>query len=127
MSDNENNRSVSIIIPCHNSDATLKRCWNSIKNQSMDLGSMEIFFVDDASDDNNATWEMLLEIENEAPESVIILHLEENMRQGEARNAVLPYIHGKYSCSLMQMIRLMKMPAKNYIKKLKLQALTWSY
>ena len=39
---------------------------------------------------------MLLEIENEAPESVIILHLEENMRQGGARNAVLPYIHGKY-------------------------------
>ncbi len=72
------------------------RCWNSIKSQTMDLNSIEAIFVDDASNDQNATWETMLQIENEAPDSVIILHLEQNMRQGGARNAAFPYINGKY-------------------------------
>ncbi len=96
MNSDQVNIKVSVIIPCHNSSSTLMRCWDSIKHQTMDLVEMEIFFVDDASDDDNATWERLLKIENEAPETVSILHLDENMRQGGARNAVLPYIHGKY-------------------------------
>ena len=96
MSSNDNKKNVSIIVPCYNSSSSLMRLWNSIKSQTMDLDSIEVVFVDDASDDQNATWDMLLRIENEAPDSVSILHLEENMRQGGARNAVLPYIIGKY-------------------------------
>ena len=87
---------VSVIVPCHNCPSVLMRCWNSLKNQTMDLNSIEVIFVDDASDDQNATWDVLIEIEKEAPDSVIILHLEENLRQGGARNAAFPYIHGKY-------------------------------
>ena len=62
----------------------------------MELNSIEVVFVDDASDDQNATWDLLQLIENEAPDSVIILRLEQNMRQGGARNAALQYISGKY-------------------------------
>ena len=96
MNENQIDKLISIITPCHNSASTLMRCWNSVKNQSIDLASIEIIFVDDASDDNNATWEMLLQIENEAPDSVMLLHLEENVRQGGARNVGLPYVNGKY-------------------------------
>ena len=90
------NKLISIIIPCHNCSSTLDRCWDSIKNQSMGLDSIEVIFVDDASDDQNATWSLLLEIEKEVPDSVSIIHLEENLRQGGARNTALQYISGKY-------------------------------
>ncbi len=62
----------------------------------MDLVSLEIIFVDDASDDHNATWNILLEIENEAPDSVCIIHHDQNKRQGGARNTALSYISGEY-------------------------------
>lgn len=90
------NKRVSIIIPCYNCSASLRRCWDSIKNQTMDLGYIEAIFVDDASDDQNATWKTLLEIENEAPDSVGIIHLEQNLRQGGTRNTALQHINGKY-------------------------------
>ena len=87
---------VSIIIPCYNCSSSLERCWESIKWQTLGLESIEVFFVDDASDDDNATWDMLQKIESEAPDSVSIIHLEQNMRQGGARNIALSYITGKY-------------------------------
>ena len=37
-----------------------------------------------------------MEIENEAHDSVNIIHLEQNMHQGGARNTALSYINGKY-------------------------------
>lgn len=87
---------ISIIVPCHNCSSSLKRCWNSLKEQTMELESIEVIFVDDASDDQNATWCVLQEIEKEAPDSVSIIHLEQNVRQGGARNVALQYISGKY-------------------------------
>ncbi|MBP3239042.1 MAG: glycosyltransferase family 2 protein [Oribacterium sp.] len=90
------NKKISIIIPCYNCSTTLNRCWNAIKSQTMNLEFIEAFFVDDASDDGGATWSTLMEIENEAPDSVNIIHLEQNMRQGGARNTALSYINGKY-------------------------------
>ena len=53
-------------------------------------------FVDDASTDNNKTWEMLTDIERAFPESIIILKLEKNLRQGGARNIALKYASGEY-------------------------------
>jgi glycosyltransferase involved in cell wall biosynthesis len=55
-----------------------------------------MIFVDDASDDGGATWELLCEFERAYPENVIILHLDENLRQGGARNAAIPYASGDY-------------------------------
>lgn len=90
------NKLITIIIPCHNCSTTIVDCWNSIKEQTIGLRSLEIILVDDASDDQNVTWNALSKIEASAPDSVIIIHLDKNVRQGGARNAALPYIHGKY-------------------------------
>ena len=90
------NKLISIIVPCYNCPATIKRCWKSIKAQTMDIEFIEAVFVDDASDDQNSTWSLLLEIESEAPDSVSVIHLEQNLRQGGARNTALQYIKGKY-------------------------------
>ena len=62
----------------------------------MPIEFIEAIFIDDASDDNGKTWHLLNEIEQEAPDSVIIVHLEENMRQGGARNTALQYVTGTY-------------------------------
>ena len=74
------NKLISIIIPCHNCSATIVDCWNSIKEQTIGLRSLEIILVDDASDDQNVTWNALSKIEASAPDSVIIIHLDENVR-----------------------------------------------
>ena len=72
------------------------RTWDSLLNQSIGLSELECIFVDDASTDEGATWEKLQEIEKGASESVILIRLEENMRQGGARNVALGYATGKY-------------------------------
>ncbi|MCR5546729.1 MAG: glycosyltransferase [Lachnospiraceae bacterium] len=89
-------KKVTTITPCHNSTKYLLRAWESLKNQTIGLGEMEVIFVDDCSDDDGATWEMLLGFEKEAPESVMVIHLEENLRQGGARNVALTYATGEY-------------------------------
>lgn len=87
---------ITIITPCYNCSDTLQRTWQSIKNQSLGLDCLECIFVDDASTDDDKTWSLLNQIKSEAPDSVVIIHLETNMRQGGARNAGLSYATGKY-------------------------------
>ena len=58
------------------------------------IDQIELIFVDDASTDEDATWNMLQEFERAYPESIMILKLEENMRQGGARNVALQYATG---------------------------------
>ncbi|MCR5249122.1 MAG: glycosyltransferase [Lachnospiraceae bacterium] len=87
---------ISVIIPCHNCSDTLRRSWDSLRTQTIGLADLECIFVDDASSDEERTWELLQQIEKEAPESVMIIRLEENMRQGGARNVGISYASGKY-------------------------------
>lgn len=89
-------KKVTVIIACYNASLWVKDAFLSIKDQTMPLGDIECIFIDDASDDNGATWQVLLEIEKEAPESVMVIHLDENMRQGGARNIAMQYMTGKY-------------------------------
>ncbi|MBO6260863.1 MAG: glycosyltransferase family 2 protein [Lachnospiraceae bacterium] len=89
-------KKISIIIPCYNVSDLVYDSWNSIKNQTMDLSDIECIFIDDASTDDGLTWKMLNKIEEEAPESVKIIHSDENMRQGGARNIGLQYAEGEY-------------------------------
>ncbi len=87
-------KKITIITPCHNSEKFLADCWLSIKNQTIGIENLVCIFVDDASTDS--TWDMILQIEAEAPDSVIALKLEENLRQGGARNAALAYVDTPY-------------------------------
>ncbi len=88
---------ISIIIPCYNSSKTVMQTWTSLLNQSIGLSDLECIFVDDASTDEGATWEMLRKIEKQAPKNVILIQLSKNMRQGGARNIALEYATGKYA------------------------------
>lgn len=86
---------VSIIVPCYNVENYINRCFLSLANQTIGIGCLELIFVDDCSTDN--TWEKLVELESVYPESVIVIHCDENGRQGKARNiglecASAPYI-----------------------------------
>lgn len=86
---------ISIIVPCYNVEKYIDRCFRSIAAQTIGVERLEIILVDDCSTD--ATWERLVALEAEYPDSVIAIHCDENGRQGRARNiglecASAPYI-----------------------------------
>lgn len=70
------------------------RCFDSLKAQTIGLDKLQLIFVDDASTDS--TWQILQEIEKDAPESVCVVQLAQNLRQGGARNVGLDYAAGSY-------------------------------
>ena len=80
---------ISVIIPCYNVELYIDRCLTSITSQTIDLSLLEIICIDDASTDN--TWKKLQEWEAEFPENIMIIHCDENGRQGKARNIGLQY------------------------------------
>ena len=89
-------KKISIVIGCYNVSEYLDRCWASLKTQTIGIENIECIFVDDASNDGGKTWEVLQRIENEAPESVMIIHSEQNGGPGGARNKGIAYAGGKY-------------------------------
>ncbi|MCI9464250.1 MAG: glycosyltransferase [Lachnospiraceae bacterium] len=89
-------KKVSIVVPCYNTAAYLARCMEHIIRQTIGLENIEIILVDDASTDNGATLQMIMEYEQKYPETVIAVPLEQNMRQGGARNIGISYAGGEY-------------------------------
>lgn len=87
---------ISIVIPCYNVSSYLERCWNSLKAQTIGIDSLECIFVNDGSTDDGKTWEKLKEIELDAPNSVMIVNLDENVGLGEARNIGISHASGEY-------------------------------
>ncbi len=85
---------ISIIVPCFNVERYIDRCFRSLRDQTIGIHNLELIFVDDASTDN--TWDRLTEIEASCPESVLIIHCDENGRQGRARNIGLQYASAPY-------------------------------
>lgn len=84
----------SIIVPCHDSVHYLYSCYESLVMQTIGMEKLDIIFVDDASAD--ATFFLLCEMEKHFPDSITVIRLDENLRQGGARNAALPYVRGEY-------------------------------
>lgn len=80
---------ISVIIPCYNVEPYIDRCLTSITTQTIDLSLLEIICIDDASTDN--TWNKLQTWETAYPENIMIVHCDENGRQGTARNIGLQY------------------------------------
>lgn len=85
---------ISIIIPCYNVENYIDRCFDSLLKQTIGLDKLEIIFIDDCSTDG--TWDKLTAIESSCPESVMIIHFDENGRQGRARNIGLQYASAPY-------------------------------
>lgn len=80
---------ISVIIPCYNAAPYIDRCLTSVINQTLDLSFFQVICVDDASTDD--TWRHLQEWEARCPNTVIIIHCDDNGRQGRARNIALEY------------------------------------
>lgn len=89
-------KKVSVIVPCYNVDQFLDKCMEGLLNQSIGLENIEIILVDDASTDEGKTLEKIMQYENRFPESIIVIPLEHNMRQGGARNVGMCYATGEY-------------------------------
>lgn len=87
-------KKISIIVPCYNVNQYLDRCFDSLKNQTIGIENLEIIFVDDCSTDR--TWEHLTFLEQKYPESISIIHCDENGRQGKARNIGMTYATAPY-------------------------------
>jgi glycosyltransferase involved in cell wall biosynthesis len=85
---------ISIIIPCYNVEAYLKRCLNSIVNQTMGVEALQLILVNDASTDT--TLNIMKEYEDKYPDNILIITYENNMGQGYARNVALDYAVASY-------------------------------
>ena len=83
---------VSIIVPVHNSESYLHKCVDSLLAQT--LQEIEIILVDDASTDNSR--DLMADYADRYPEKVRCLYLDENIRQGGARNRGMEIATGEY-------------------------------
>lgn len=86
----------------------------SLVQQTIGIDQIELIFVDDASTDEDATWNMLREFERAYPESIMILKLEENMRQGGARNVA----RSMQQANILHLLTLMTLSLKIFCWKL---------
>ncbi|MET7282101.1 CDP-glycerol glycerophosphotransferase family protein [Kribbella sp. NPDC005582] len=81
----------SIVVPCHASRAWLRPCLDSVLSQS--FTDFEVLGVDDADADGSGR---ILDEYAAADPRVRVLHLEENVGLGPARNAGLKECRGEY-------------------------------
>ncbi len=87
---------LSVIVPVYNmaGDDKLKHCLDSLVNQSLPDGEIEIIAVDDCSTDNSL--EIMEEYERKYPERFIALHSPVNHHQGGAKNIGLGVAQGEW-------------------------------
>ena len=83
---------VSIIVPVHNSANYLSKCVDSLLAQT--LQEIEIIMVDDASTDSSR--DLMERYRQQCPEKIRCLYLDENIRQGGARNRGMDIATGEY-------------------------------
>ena len=82
---------VSVIVPVFNTENYLRRCLDSLVNQT--LQSLEIILVDDGSTDSSP--DILKEYAARYPDKIVVLH-KENGGQGSARNLGIRKCTGTY-------------------------------
>lgn len=89
-------KKVSVVVPCYNAASYLGKCIEHLVGQTIGIADIEVILVDDASTDHGATSEIIMKYEQEYQDTVIAVFLEENMRQGGARNIGISYASGEY-------------------------------
>lgn len=89
-------KKVSVVVPCHNVSAYLDKCMEHLLHQTIGLDNIEIILVDDASEDNGETLKIILKYEERFPDTIIAVSLQQNLRQGGARNVGISYASGEY-------------------------------
>ncbi len=89
-------KKVSVVIPCYNASEYLSQCLEYLLQQTIGIENMEIILVDDASTDNGATRDLIVDYEQRFPDTIMAVFLEQNLRQGGARNVGVSYAGGEY-------------------------------
>ncbi|MCR5627522.1 MAG: glycosyltransferase family 2 protein [Lachnospiraceae bacterium] len=90
-------KKVSVIIPCYNVEKFVDRCMKYLTEQTIGFEeNVEVIMVDDCSTDG--TLAKLQEYEKKYPENICLIPLEQNMKQGAARNIAIEYATGEYVC-----------------------------
>lgn len=84
--------SLSIIVPVYNAEKTIIRCVKSLLMQK--TKDIQIILVNDASVDS--TCSILHQLEEIAPERILIIDLDRNGGPATARNVGLEYATGRY-------------------------------
>ena len=87
-------KKFSIIIPCYNVEGYVSECLDSLLNQTLGRENLEMILVDDCSTDRTVA--VLREYEKKYPDTIMLVLLEQNGRQGKARNVGLSYASGEY-------------------------------
>ena len=85
---------ISVIIPCYNAEKFIGRCLDSVIAQTIGLDYLEIIIVNDCSTDN--TLEEINKYEQQYPQNICVINLDENVGLGQARNIGLTYTNGEY-------------------------------
>ena len=89
-------KKVSVVVPCYNAAKYLNKCVEQLLRQTIGIENVEIILVNDASTDDGETWGLITEYESRYPDTVMAISLEQNMRQGGARNVGVSYAGGEY-------------------------------
>ena len=89
-------KKVSVVVPCYNAAMYLDKCLDYLLHQTIGIENMEIILVNDASTDDGETWKLIMEYEQKYPDTILAVNLEENLRQGGARNVGVSYAGGEY-------------------------------
>jgi glycosyltransferase involved in cell wall biosynthesis len=85
---------ISLIVPIYNSEKTLRRCIDSILNQTSN--NFEVLLINDASTDNSS--KLINEFTQKYPDLIYSIELKENQKQGTARNYGIRSARGEYIC-----------------------------
>lgn len=89
-------KKVSVVVPCYNAAKYLDKCVMQLLRQTMGIEDMEIILVDDASTDDGNTRALIGEYEKKFPDTITAVFLDQNLRQGGARNAGIACAGGEY-------------------------------
>ena len=83
---------VSVIMPAYNVEKYIEKSVNSIMNQTMK--DLELVIVNDASTDK--TWDKIVQLKKTYGERINAINLNNNVRQGGARNLGIKEAKGEY-------------------------------
>lgn len=85
---------ISVIIPCYNVQDRIAACLDSVFGQQPCGANLEVICVDDKSTDDTVS--VLKQYEEKYSENMLLILLEQNGGQGNARNIGMQYASGAY-------------------------------
>jgi len=88
---NNNKIKISIVVPVYNVEPFIKQCLDSLINQT--LKEIEIILIDDCSSDKSG---IICDEYTVKDDRIIVIHNENNIRQGSSRNKGIEIAKGEY-------------------------------